>query len=123
IAASFSTDSSICIVPDAIAKSRQPQDMPASGRGPCTGTVQDLQATPPAQTFSLNHGHQTPAYGYGLLTSISSAILGLRLAGASHNFSLDEKTVALALLDEANRLTRSTGQAFPQDYLFANRPT
>src|SRR5205823_4674031 len=29
----------------------------------------------------------------------------------------------LALLDEANRLTRSTGQAFPQDYLFANRPT
>jgi hypothetical protein len=50
IAASFSTDSSICIVPDAVARSRVPQDMPASGRGPCTGTAQDLRATPPAQT-------------------------------------------------------------------------
>ena len=123
IAASFSTDASICIVPDAVIKNRTPQNMPASGRGPCTGTVQDLRATPPAQTFSLNHGHQTPAYGYGLLTSISSAAFGLKLAGASHSFSPDEKTVALALLDEANRLTRFTGQGSPLDYLFASRPT
>ncbi|HXA85943.1 MAG TPA: hypothetical protein VNZ47_12750 [Candidatus Dormibacteraeota bacterium] len=123
IAASFSTDSSICVVPDAVIKNRTPQNMPASGRGPCTGTVQDLRATPPAQTLSLNHGHQTPAYGYGLMTSISSAAFGLKLAGASHSFSPDEKTVALALLDEANRLTRLTGQGSPLDYLFANRPT
>jgi hypothetical protein len=213
IAASFSTDSSICIVPDAVAKSRDAQKMPASGRGPCTGTAQDLRATPPpqtgisvvagtyggncgashgnvtgalasacntlgqcdyivdytiigdpapgcakdyvaewtcngqslvqqataspeagfrktvtlsclpAQTFSLNHGHQTPAYGYGLLTSISSAAFGLKMAGASHIFSADEKTIALALLAEANRLTRMSGQPFPTDYLFANRPT
>ena len=212
IAASFSTDSSICIVPDAVAKSRDVQKMPASGRGPCTGTVQDLRtpatqtgisvvagtyggncgashgnvtgalasacntlgqcnyivdytiigdpapgcakdyvaewtcngqslvqqatASPeagfrkpvilsclPAQTFSLNHGHQTPAYGYGLLTSISSAAFGLKMAGASHTFSADEKTVALALLAEADRLTRPSGQLSPLDYLFANRPT
>ena len=214
IAASFSTDSSICIVPDAVARSRDAQKMPASGRGPCTGTAQDLRAAPPpqtgisvvagtyggncgashgnvtgalasacnttlghcdyivdytiigdpapgcakdyvaewtcngqslvqqataspeagfrkpvilsclpAQTFSLNHGHQTPAYGYGLLTSISSAAFGLKMAGASHIFSADEKTIALALLAEANRLTRMSGQPFPTDYLFANRPT
>ena len=123
IAASFSTDASICIVPDAVANNRAPQSMPASGRGPCTGTAQDLRATPPAQTFSLNHGHQTPAYGYGLLTSISSAAFGLSLAGASHNFSPDEKTIALALLAEANHLTRPTGQPSPDDYQFANRPT
>ena len=214
IAASFSTDSSICIVPDAVARSRDAQKMPASGRGPCTGTAQDLRAAPPpqtgisvvagtyggncgashgnvtgalasacnstlghcdyivdytiigdpapgcakdyvaewtcngqslvqqataspeagfrkpvilsclpAQTFSLNHGHQTPAYGYGLLTSISSAAFGLKMAGASHIFSADEKTIALALLAEANRLTRPSGQQLPSDYLFANRPT
>src|SRR5882724_10806838 len=50
IAASFSTDSSICIVPDAVARSRDAQKMPASGRGPCTGTAQDLRAAPPPQT-------------------------------------------------------------------------
>jgi hypothetical protein len=122
IAASFSTDSSICIVLNTVANSRDAQSMPASGRGPCTGTAQDLAANT-AQTLSLNHGHQTPAYGYGLLTSISSAAFGLSLAGASHNFSPDEKTIALALLAEANHLTKPTGQPFPDDYHFANRPT
>jgi hypothetical protein len=82
--------------------------------------VQDLNAGT-AQTFSLNHAHQTPAYGYGLLTSISSAVLGLRLAESDHVFSQGEKYISQALLLGANHLTRSTDP--PLNYKFAIRPT
>jgi hypothetical protein len=119
---SFDTEQSICIVPNAVASNRQVQDMPRSGRGPCTGTVPDLSGGT-AQTFSLNHNHQTPAYGYGLLTSISSAVAGLRMAGSDHSFSQNnEEIIAKALLLEANRLTEPTGRGFPFDYQFVNRP-
>ncbi|HEX3094506.1 MAG TPA: hypothetical protein VHW72_17850, partial [Candidatus Angelobacter sp.] len=120
---SFDTTQSICIVPNSVAVNRNPQDMTTTGgRGPCTGTAAGLQAGT-AQTFSLNHIGQTPAYGYGLMTSISSAVLGLRLAGSDHNFSPDEKNIALALVAEATHLTEPTGTAFPLDYHFLNRPT
>jgi hypothetical protein len=123
---SFDTTQSICIVPNAVALIRDVQAMPASGRGPCTGTAA-TSASPnlqdhSAQTFSLNHNHQTPGYGFGLMTSISSAVLGLRLAGSDHQFSADEKTIAVALAAEASRLTEPITPP-PSDYHFLNRPT
>jgi hypothetical protein len=124
---SFDTTQSICIVPTAVAGNRMPQDMtPTNGRGPCTGTASssttpNLQAGS-AQTLSLNHGHETPAYGYGLMTSISSAVLGLNLAGSSHNFSADEKQIAVSLAVEANNVTDPITPP-PSDHQFRNRPT
>ena len=123
IGKSFDTTQSICIVPNTVAVLRTPQDMPGNGRGPCTGTAANLGTTPTAQTFSLNHNHETPAYGFGLMTSISSAQLALKLAGAAYNFSQDEKNIAVALAVEATRLTEPTGAAPPLDYHFRNRPT
>jgi hypothetical protein len=211
IARSYDTTQSICIVPNSVATSTDPQPMAGTnGRGPCTGTAQDLippqtgisvvagtyggncgashgnvtaalasacntlsrcdyivdytiigdpapgcakdyvaewtcngqslvqQATAspeagyrktvtldclPAQTFSLNHIGETPAYGFGLLTSISSATLGLRLAAADYGFSSAEQYISKALAAEATRLTEPTGNGFPFDYHFKNRPT
>lgn len=124
---SFDTTQSICIVPSGVAANRMPQDMASTnGRGPCTGTASssttpNLQAGS-ARTLSLNHIHETPAYGYGLMTSISSAVLGLNLAGSSHNFSADEKQIAVSLAVEADNVTDPITPP-PSDYQFRNRPT
>jgi hypothetical protein len=124
---SFDTTQSICIVPTAVANNRMPQDMASTNsRGPCTATASssttpNLQAGS-ARTLSLNHSHETPAYGYGLMTSISSAVLGLNLSGSSHNFSADEKQIAVSLAVEADNVTDPITPP-PSDHQFRNRPT
>lgn len=123
---SFDTQESICIVPRTVAAFRDLQPM-TTNRGPCTGSVASLDNSLPLDqqsvTLSLNHSHEVPAYGYGLMTSISSAVLGLKFAGTQHSFAGDEARIALALLDEANRLTGPNNSPSPRDYHFINRPT
>jgi hypothetical protein len=83
-------------------------------RGPCTGTVGELQSGA-AEVISLNHGQQTIGYGLGLMTSISSAFIGLQTAGATVNWTNDQKAVATALLREGQKHTNGTGDGFSDD--------
>lgn len=92
----------------------------ASRRGPCNGSIAELQAGT-AEIVSLNHGYQNIGYGLGLMTSLSSAFLGLEQAGAPASLTADEKTIAMALLDEGQRKSTSNGSAFKMDcYLFTS---
>jgi hypothetical protein len=67
----------------------------------CTGTLTELQ-NGTAQTFTLNGQKQMLHYGFGLMTSVASAKMGLELAGSSFTFSANEILVAKALLAEVN---------------------
>jgi hypothetical protein len=51
-------------------------------------------------------------YSVGLLTSISSALIGLQEAGAYVGLTADQQKIALALLEEAQRKTTSNGSAY-----------
>lgn len=84
---------------------------PTSSRGPCNATINDLR-TGQAEVISLNHGQQTIAYGLGLMTSISSAFIGLQTANAAPTFTLDQKDVALALFKEGQSRTITGGDNF-----------
>jgi hypothetical protein len=77
---------------------------PTSSRGPCNATANDL-ATGVAETISLNHGQQTIAYGLGLMTSVSSAFIGLQTANAAPSLTPEQKDVALALFREGQSRT------------------
>jgi hypothetical protein len=94
ISSALSTDESVCAYFSGTSFS------PTSARGPCTATVADLRNNV-AETVSLNHGQQTIAYGMGLMTSISSAFIGLQTANANPTLTQDQKDVALALYKEA----------------------
>ncbi|MET0623246.1 MAG: discoidin domain-containing protein, partial [Pyrinomonadaceae bacterium] len=88
----------------------------SDSRGPCTGTVSELQAaTPAAEIISLNHGQQAIGYGLGLMTSISSAVMGLQTAGANVIWTNDQKAVAAALFREAQKHSDATGDNFLND--------
>ena len=66
-----------------------------------------------AETISMNHNGQNIVYGAGLLSSINSAMIALDEAGASIDFpDGDEKLIAMALLEEAQRKTDSNGNYF-----------
>ncbi|HVT02531.1 MAG TPA: Ig-like domain-containing protein [Thermoanaerobaculia bacterium] len=80
----------------------------------CNGSVENLlhntgNTATDARTLSLNHGangnngKQEIAYGFGLLTSVSSALLGLDASGPGVmlGLSADEQTIAKALATEA----------------------
>jgi hypothetical protein len=71
-------------------------------RGPCTATASDLQ-TGAAETISLNHGQQSIAYGLGLMTSVSSAFIGLQTANAAPPLTPEQMAVALALFQEGQK--------------------
>jgi hypothetical protein len=86
----------------------------SDSRGPCTGTVADLQAGT-AEVISLNHGQQTIGYGLGLLTSVSSAVIGIQTAGANVIWTNEQKVVAEALFREAQKHTNGAGDAFLDD--------
>jgi hypothetical protein len=68
----------------------------------CTGTASEL-ALGTAETFTVNHGRQKLHYGFGLMTSVASAKLGLEVAGSSFAFTTDEKNIARALMEEVSR--------------------
>jgi len=68
----------------------------------CTGTLAELSAGT-AETFTVNGQQQLLHYGFGLMTSVASAKMGLELAGSTLTFSSDEKLVAKALMQEVQR--------------------
>ncbi|HEX6095369.1 MAG TPA: hypothetical protein VF432_03510 [Thermoanaerobaculia bacterium] len=68
----------------------------------CTGTLAELQLGT-AETFTVNGQQQLLHYGFGLMTSVASAKMGLEQAGSSFTFTNDEKLVARALMEEVQR--------------------
>jgi len=83
-----------------------------SSRGPCTAMAAELRAGGGAETVSLNHGQQTIAYGLGLMTSVSSAVIGLQTANVGVTWTADQKDVALALFREGQSRSYTSGDRF-----------
>lgn len=75
----------------------------------CNATVADLE-NGTAETMSLNHGQQTIAYGFGLMTSIASAIKGLEVSGMTFAWQPSERTIARELFEEAERFVDAGSQ-------------
>jgi hypothetical protein len=76
----------------------------------CNGTVAQLREGqnhtehPDAVTMGVNHGGEAIAYGFGLMTGVSTAILGLDQSGGPYfPWSADEATIARGLFEEAER--------------------
>lgn len=65
----------------------------------CDGTIQQLHDGA-ASTLSLNNGQRMPPYGFGLMTSIAMAQLGLQASDAGHTFSSSQVEIAQGLLRE-----------------------
>ena len=114
INSALALDESVCAYPSGSSFS------PTSARGPCTATVADLRNNV-AETVSLNHGQQTIAYGMGLMTSISSAFIGLQTANANPTLTQDQKDVAFALFKEAETQnhTAADGSTFVANGCYA----
>jgi hypothetical protein len=68
----------------------------------CNGTVAELPLGT-SQTVSLDHGYQNIPYGFGLMTSVASAFLGLDVSGSGYAWKTGEKDIAIALFEEAQR--------------------
>lgn len=76
-----------------------------NGQTLCNGTVDELEnadGTPgPAHTLSVNTGQtQSPMYGFGQMTAVASAVLGIRSAGRTWAFGTTQKKLARALFRE-----------------------
>jgi len=63
----------------------------------CNGSYTDL-ANGQAEAFPYEHGFESPHYGFGLLTSIAHATIGLEAAGSGYVLSDEEKTKARGLM-------------------------
>lgn len=124
----FSLSDSICLHDPNVA-------MSASGRGPCnvTDSAQIVsvltRAVNPGWTYSFNRG-QNQVYGFGLLASISAALIGLEEADAPDingnpivkdangnplppvYLTAAQKAISVALLKEAQRSSSSNGDFF-----------
>lgn len=57
-----------------------------------------------AYTWSWNAGFQFPAYGFGLVTSIAAAILGIEGSGQGYSMSQPNRDVAVGLFEEIRRV-------------------
>ena len=68
----------------------------------CNKTVADLRAGQ-AETLSVNQGQQQIAYGFGLMTSIASAYMGINLAAGGFTLNADQKAIATGLFAEAQK--------------------
>ncbi len=79
---------------------------------PCNALISQL-GQPGIEIVSLNHGNQAPNYGFGLLTSVASAMLALDLSfdsiNINANFSADDKKVLQYLWVEAAAHTNANG--------------
>lgn len=64
------------------------------------------------ELVTFNHGFEDVAYGIGLITSISSAAVGLEEAGAPFEAAPSESMVAWALFQEGQRAALPDGSAF-----------
>ena len=75
----------------------------------CNGSVADLTSGA-GMTISLNHGFEDIPYGFGLMTGIASAVLGLEAAGTGYNWQQSDITIAQALFAEAERHVDAQGR-------------
>lgn len=105
---SLTSPESICVYdskadPD---KTSDPQH-----RGPCRYPLSSL-GNGSAEVVSLNHGWQSPAYGIGLMTSISSAAVALEIAGQRLSLTGSALQVAKELFREAQKHTEPGGGSF-----------
>ena len=73
----------------------------------CDGTPNDLRADT-AKTLSMNVGQQYPAYGFGLMTSVAAAELGLKASNALYGFNDDQKSIATGLFAETQRTVNAS---------------
>jgi len=113
VSAALSTYKSICIHDD------DPAYQNYTGRGVCNVNI-DANATAQrnrlnagtSKLVSFNHGFQNLGYGIGLMTSISSAAVGLQTAGQALQLTDYERDVARALFREAQLHTSCDGGAF-----------
>jgi hypothetical protein len=96
------------------------RDTSANKRGECNSNVGALSIYGPSELVSLNHGSQSPAYGIGLMTSISTAFTGLDVAGypinVTNELTANEKKAAEYLLFEGRQ--KSVGGAFSSTACF-----
>lgn len=74
----------------------------------CNGSIAEL-ANGTAYTLSMNHTQQMPSYGFGLMTSVANAELGLEASGSSHTFTSDQTTIAQGLLTEMKNTVDGSG--------------
>ena len=81
----------------------------------CNGSLQDLEAGID-ETLSFNHGHQKPPYGFGLMTSIASAVLGLKVSEFTYSLA-DRKVLSFGLMKEMQKHvdTAPTPDVFKSD--------
>jgi hypothetical protein len=92
----------------------------------CNGSVTGLQYGSD-ETISFNHGGQMPSYGFGLMTSIASAVLGLKASGLTYSFTSysGQQTIAWGLMKEMQKSvdTAPTPDAFkPNCYSISRDP-
>lgn len=74
----------------------------------CNGSASDLEPVN-GGTWSFNHGQRMPSYGYGLMTSMSNAALGLEASGYTGTiFSTAQQTIARGLAREMQTYTNGT---------------
>ncbi|HJW95180.1 MAG TPA: hypothetical protein VJ901_16305 [Thermoanaerobaculia bacterium] len=80
----------------------------------CNGSVSGLQAGTD-ETITFNHGQQMPSYGFGLMTSLASAAMGLKASGYAYSFSYPNHwTIASGLMKEM-QLHVDSSNAFKND--------
>jgi PKD repeat protein len=65
----------------------------------CNGNVADIEYNN-AYVFAFEHDKETPHYGFGLLTSIDGAIVGLEAAGAGKTLSGDQQSLVFGMWRE-----------------------
>jgi hypothetical protein len=111
----FDLDESVCIH-----RTGDPFPAVPPAKGPCIGTVADLNAGT-AVALGL-HGGDAMGYGFGLLTSIASADVALDYAGFTPGYGSNHKAIAQALFRNATLHSLSDGSAFKSDcYRFENQ--
>ena len=79
-----------------------------SGTPVCNGTITDL-VNGTAQTLSVNGGRQLPHYGFGLMTSIFSALQALEIAGEPYSWRTQDEPIAEGLFNEIRLHTDQYG--------------
>jgi hypothetical protein len=91
----------------------------------CNGSVSGLQYSND-ETISFNHGGQMPPYGFGLMTSIASAVMGLKASGYTYNFASypGQQIIAWGLMKEMQKSvdTAPTPDAFKNTCYSITRP-
>ena len=81
----------------------------------CNATYAEL-ANGQAEVFPYEHGFESVHYGFGLLTSIDDAIIGLEAAGSGYDLSEEEKTKARGLMSNIqSHVSNGSTWNFPDD--------